>query len=220
MPTQKKVIAAVRRSPYLLTCELETYLIPSIRILRDNGAGESNIVRLLEYHPMTLMTPKAQLSETVATVKKMGMDPKLITFGVAVQIIRGVKTAKWETKVEAYKKWGWSEEVLLKSFTRSPWCMAVSVKKINENMDYLVNKMGFDTMDIAARPVLISFSLKKRIVPRHTVLNVLQKKGLIGSVNSVPALAVTDANFEQKYLMPYQAQAPEVLEMFREAIQA
>ncbi|CAN1167175.1 Transcription termination factor MTERF8, chloroplastic [Linum perenne] len=217
---QEKVIGAVRRSPYLLTCELETYLIPSIRILRENGAAESNIIRLLEYHPMTLLTSQDQLSKTIEQVKNLGMDPGIVTFGVAIQIIRGVTQETWDTKVDAFKHWGWSDEVVIKSFTRSPWCMGLSVKKIMANMDYLVNEMGFDAMDIAARPVLISFSLKKRIVPRHTVLRVLVSKGLIESVCSVQALAVTDACFEKKFLVPYKVQAPELVELFRDTVRA
>ncbi|CAN1329308.1 hypothetical protein LINPERPRIM_LOCUS34633 [Linum perenne] len=98
--------------------------------------------------------------------------------------------------------------------------MGLSVKKIMANMDYLVNEMGFDAMDIAARPVLISFSLKKRIVPRHTVLRVLVSKGLIESVCSVQALAVTDACFEKKFLVPYKVQAPELVELFRDTVRA
>ncbi|CAL1400458.1 unnamed protein product [Linum trigynum] len=218
MPSDENLIRAIRRSPFLLTCELETYVIPGIRILRESGVGESSIVRLLLFHPRTLMTSRSQLSQAIERVKKMGVDPRLRQFSVAVQTIRGVSKGTWDSKIDAYKKWGWSNERILKAFTKSPWCMAMSVKKLMANMDYYVNKMGFDPLVIAARPVLLAFSLDKRIMPRDAVLCVLLSKGLIESRASVQALALTNEGFQKKFLDPYKEQAPELLQLFQEKL--
>ncbi|CAN1846888.1 Transcription termination factor MTERF8, chloroplastic [Linum perenne] len=212
--SDEKVVRAIRRSPFLLTCELETYLIPCIKILKENGVGDSSIIRLLLYHPTTIMTTHSQLTETVERVKQMGVAPRSTTFGVAIQAVRGISSETWESKIDAYKKWGWSEEVTLRAFTKSPWCMTLSEKKIAENMDYYVNQMGFEPLEIANRPTFLSFSLKKRIVPRDTVLQVLVSKGLIESRRMLKVLHMDDEKFRTRFVTPYEVEAPELSDLF------
>ncbi|CAN0854132.1 Transcription termination factor MTERF8, chloroplastic [Linum grandiflorum] len=211
---EEKAIRAIIRTPSLLTWKLDSCLIPNIKILRESGSCESNVVHLLLYQPMGLLTTQDKFSEVVQRVKQMGVDPQSTTFGVAIQAVRGMSNEIWKSKLDAYKKWGWSEEVTLTAFTKCPWCMALSVKKIMENMDYYVNQMGFEPLDIANRPTVLSFSLKKRILPRDSVLQVLASKGLIESRATTKALMMDDEKFRSKFVMPYLVEAPELSELF------
>ncbi|CAN1282870.1 Transcription termination factor MTERF8, chloroplastic [Linum perenne] len=211
---EDKVIRAITRTPGLLTWKLETCLVPNIKILRESGSCESNIVRLLLYQPIVLITTEDEFSQAVERVKQMGVAPRSTTFGVAIQAVRGISSETWESKIDAYKKWGWSEEVTLRAFTKSPWCMTLSEKKIAENMDYYVNQMGFEPLEIANRPTFLSFSLKKRIVPRDTVLQVLESKGLIESRRMLNALHMDDEKFRSRFVTPYEVEAPELSDLF------
>ena len=46
-------------------------------------------------------------------------------------------------------------------------------------MDLFVNKMGKESSLIARRPLLLSYSLEKRLIPRYSVVQFLLSKGLI-----------------------------------------
>ncbi|CAN1150474.1 Transcription termination factor MTERF8, chloroplastic [Linum perenne] len=214
--SEEKVICAIRRGPFLLTCNLETYLIPNLKILRESGVGDSAIMQLLLCNPMRLFTTHSQLCETVERLKQMGMDPKSGMFGAAIVTIGGMTKETWESKIDAYKKWGWSEELILTAFTKAPRCMGLSVKKLGESMDYYVNQMGFDTLRIARQPTLLLYSFKKRIVPRGSVLSVLLSKGLIKSRCLSYAVQMSNELFEKKFLVPYRKEAPQLVELYRE----
>ncbi|CAN1282866.1 Transcription termination factor MTERF8, chloroplastic [Linum perenne] len=218
--SEEKVICAVRRGPFLLTWTPKTYVIPNLKFLRESGVVDSTIIRLLQFSPMRLFRPQCQLSETVERLKQMGMDPKLGSFGTAILTIGGMTKETWDSKIDAYKKWGWSEDVTLRAFTKSPQCMQLSVKKLDETMDYYVNKIGFDALRIARLPVLLIYSLKKRIVPRGTVLCFLLSKGLIKPRFSVGTFQMSSKEFEEKLLVPYQDEAPELVDLYREKIRA
>ncbi|CAN1150470.1 Transcription termination factor MTERF8, chloroplastic [Linum perenne] len=218
MKSNDKVISAIRRCPFMLTSNLKTNLIPSLNILRESGVADSTVVQLLLFNGMRLLTSPSQLTETVERLKGMGMDPKLGIFGTAIETIGGMTKETWDSKIDAYKKWGWSEELVLTAFTKAPKCMGLSLEKLGENMDYYVNKMGFDALDIARRPLLLTYSFKKRVVPRGTVLSVLLSKGLIKSVRSFQAFKINNEMFEKRFLVPYKEEAPELLELFWDKI--
>ncbi|CAN1150472.1 Transcription termination factor MTERF8, chloroplastic [Linum perenne] len=212
--SEEKVICAIRRGPFLLTCTPKTYVIPNLKFLRESGVGDSTIIRLLLSNPTRLYTSQSQLSETVELLKGMGMDPKLGIFGTAIETIGAMTKETWGSKIDAYKKWGWSEELILTAFTKAPRCMGLSVRKLDENMDYYVNKMGFDALDIARKPSLLLYSFKKRIVPRGSVLCALLSKGLIKSRCLSKAVQMSNELFEKKFLVPYKEEAPELMELY------
>lgn len=64
-----------------------------------------------------------------------------------------------------FRKLDWSEEEVLEAFERHTMCMMLSEYKIMSGMDFFVGKMGLSPYLIAYRPVLLTMSLKKRLIP-------------------------------------------------------
>ncbi|XVE82102.1 hypothetical protein DITRI_Ditri15bG0120200 [Diplodiscus trichospermus] len=58
----------------------------------------------------------------------------------------------------------------------------VSEDKIMAIMDFLVNKMGFDSTLIAKQSSILHWSLEKRIVPRALFVQELLSRGLINDL--------------------------------------
>ena len=67
--------------------------------------------------------------------------------------------------------------------------MMVSEEKITSVMDFLVNKLGWESSLVARAPGIMSTSLKKAIVPRCAVYQVLLSEGLIKN-NDVSLMAL------------------------------
>uniref|UniRef100_A0A7N2LUR8 Mitochondrial transcription termination factor family protein n=1 Tax=Quercus lobata TaxID=97700 RepID=A0A7N2LUR8_QUELO len=97
----------------------------------------------------------------------------------AVLAIRGMNKSTWERKVNAYKRWGLSEDEILVAFAKNPCCFRASEDKIMMVMDFLINKMGLEASLIVKRPTLISLSLEKRLIPRALAIQFLRSKGLV-----------------------------------------
>ncbi|KAL8105280.1 hypothetical protein AgCh_029173 [Apium graveolens] len=122
---------------------LEARVVPNVKILRDFGVQESNIVSLLTSQPSVLMIASDRFRMNVERVKEMGFSPQKFKFVFAVCALTGMSKSTWERKVEICKKWGWSEEDVYVAFEKHPWCMMVSEDKMSSIMDMVINKAGF-----------------------------------------------------------------------------
>ncbi|KAF8039067.1 hypothetical protein BT93_B1570 [Corymbia citriodora subsp. variegata] len=209
-------VAAIKRCPRMLYEDPGILLTPKITILRENGVPRANIGHLVLYHgPIFLASPE-QFKEAVNRVKALGFEPSKVGFVTALHVIRGMSEPVWRRKVGVYGKWGWSEEEVALAFRRHPWCMAASESKITKVMDFFVNEMGLDSLHIARRPVVISLSLRRRIIPRCSVFQVLLSKGLVHTHSLGTSLIVPESRFLEEFVTCYLGKAPQLLDLYKE----
>ncbi|GFZ19036.1 hypothetical protein Acr_27g0007750 [Actinidia rufa] len=166
------------------------------------------------------MTSSNRFRQIVEKVEKIGFNPSATTFVTAVHALSAMTKSTWETKVDVYKKWGWTDDEILLAFKKYPWCMTVSENKINRVMEFLVNKMGLESSLVASRPKLVSLSLEKRTVPRCAVYQVLLSKGLIKSnaISLMTLLVSPEKRFIEKIVNRYKDEAPELLKLSTEKL--
>ncbi|KAL5157515.1 hypothetical protein HKD37_15G042220 [Glycine soja] len=187
----------------------------NIQFLLHNDVPESKVVMLLRYWACSLVANAPTFQDAVREVMELGFRPNKTLFLVALRA-KLVRKSLWERKVEVYRKWGWSEEILLSTFLRNPWCMLVSEKKIEAMMEFFITHLGLDSLCFAKHPVLIALSLEKRVVPRASVLQFLLAKGLLKDVNWASAFIVTDKIFLQKFVVSYEKEADQLLKLYEE----
>ncbi|WJX23589.1 hypothetical protein P8452_12794 [Trifolium repens] len=108
----------------------------NITMLIENGVTDSTIARMLRTQSRTLNANSPCMLKLVEELKDLGFNPSKITFGIALEAKLTVNKPLWEEKVDAFKKWGWSDEDVKESFRRQPHCMLVSIKKINLVMSF------------------------------------------------------------------------------------
>ncbi|GMN62408.1 hypothetical protein TIFTF001_031483 [Ficus carica] len=215
----EKVIAVIQRFPDILTHNIEKFVSPKIDILREHRVSDSNITRSVILNPRVFTLSLDKFRKTVEKVGEMGFDSSKGTFVVAVHAFISMSESTWKSKVDAYKKCGWSEEEVLKAYRRCPWCMTVSEDKIVAAMDFFINKMGLTPCLIAKCPRFLTYSLKKRLIPRSFVFQVLLSKGLVKKEVNLSALFDSpEKKFLQKFVAPYKKEAPELLELYKEKL--
>lgn len=146
---------------------------------------------------------------------ELGFETSKTMFLIALRA-KLVRKSLWERKVEVYRKWGWSQEVVLSTFVRNPWCMLVSEGKIEAMMEFCVIHLGWDALLFAKYPVLVALSLEKRVVPRAAVLQFLLSKGLVKDVNWASAFLVSDKIFLQKFVVSFEKEADRLLKLYEE----
>ncbi|KAE8650385.1 transcription termination factor MTERF6, chloroplastic/mitochondrial-like [Cucumis sativus] len=215
----EKTLAAIKRSADILFWDFQISVGPNIEILKQIGVPDSNILKYLHYQPRVFLTNSIRFKETVERVTEMGFNPRGLLFVIAVFALRSMTKSTWDKKVEVYRNWGLSEEEIHLAFRRNPWCMIASEDKINGAMDFYVNKMGCDSSFAARRPVLLQLSLKKRILPRGYVYQVLLSKGLIKKTENICLLFESpEKRFIEKYINPHKEQIPGLLELYEQKL--
>ncbi|KAI9193918.1 hypothetical protein LWI28_001322 [Acer negundo] len=216
--SSEKAVAAVKCSPGILNKDVEIYITPCINVLRDIGVPERNIILFLRFRSRPSKTSLGTFKNTVEAVKEMGFNTLNSQFIIAV-IAKGFGRIKWESKVEIYRRWGWSEEEFLAAFRKNPLCMLVSDDKIMAVMDFLVNKMDMESSAIAKRSDVIKMSMEKRFIPRAAVFQFLLSKGLIDRkhTNLVTFFTYPEKAFLQKFVNSCD-EAPEILKLYQEKL--
>ncbi|VFR01110.1 unnamed protein product [Cuscuta campestris] len=185
------------------------------QLLRDAGVPQSNIDKLWGHSPRVLAVDNDKFLEIVEGVKAMGFNPKKVKFLLAVKAFTALSKDTWLKKIEAYNKCGFSEVEILEAFVKCPWCMMVSTEKIKALVDFLVNKMGFEKSVFLKRPLLFSYSLEKRVMPRCLVYQILVAKGLMKSgLGSL--LDVSEKRFLKDYIECHKGEASELLKVYKE----
>uniref|UniRef100_A0A0A9E1J9 Uncharacterized protein n=1 Tax=Arundo donax TaxID=35708 RepID=A0A0A9E1J9_ARUDO len=70
-------------------------------------------------------------------------------------------------------------EKLCFEVSRRPQILGLSEEQLRRKIEFFVTKVDLEPENILKRPILLTYSLEKRLVPRHCVAKVLEAKGLM-----------------------------------------
>ncbi|KAK7363615.1 hypothetical protein VNO77_05764 [Canavalia gladiata] len=212
LQSDQNTIATIRRNPHLLS---KNHLEGDITFLLDTGVRKPSIRMLLRQWPRLINCDIDTFRNKIDEIRELGIDPRRATF-VPALYAKELPKSMWESKVELYKKWGWTDEAIHQAFMKHSFCMLISKQKIEEGLDFFVNHLGWDPLVLARYPIFLSFSLKKRIIPRASVLQLLLSKDLIKSTGKPSAYCITEKNFLHKYVTRFKDEAPQLLKLYEE----
>ncbi|XP_076907165.1 uncharacterized protein LOC143563529 [Bidens hawaiensis] len=213
-----QVVNAIKRYPLALTYDLQVYGAENIRILLDAGVPKSTIQAMLAWQPRTFFTFADRFRKVVKDVMDLGFDPSKTRFLWAIHAIRAMSKSTWDKKVEIYMKWGWSKDEIFIAFEKYSGCMIASTDKISRILDFLVNTMGWKPSYIVKWPIVMCFSLEKRVIPRCLVYQYLGEKGVIEEnegFNFTKWLMYSETKFLKWVVKKYEEEASEILIVYR-----
>lgn len=210
-----RVVAAVKRSTWLFKQDIEKNLRPNIEFLRNFGVPDDRIAGMLRVQPRTMIQSVDRFRMVAEEVRDMGFEPAKSRFVTAFHVKNGLRETAWKRKWNRYKKWGWSDDEILSAFMRQPQIMAVSEKKVDRVMDFLVNKMGWKISKISCCPAVVMHSLENWTVPRCLVIKFLLSKGVVSEDFPLSTVIVSlESRFVENFVAKYCAEFPEVLQLY------
>ncbi|GER24764.1 mitochondrial transcription termination factorfamily protein [Striga asiatica] len=178
------------------------------------GVPQPSLVSLFTTYPAMLVVSQEKLSSCMGRAIEMGFDVTKKTFLMAIRVLMGLNESTLKRKMAVYRKCGWSESDIRTAFLNQPLCMALSEKKILKSMGFLVDKLGCSPGDVARCPLLLRYSVEKRMKPRWAVATVLSEKGL-KNVAVTSLLTVSEKTFLKNYVEKYEKDVPELLDIYR-----
>ncbi|XP_021806130.1 uncharacterized protein LOC110750158 [Prunus avium] len=210
--------------PKILSRSLEKEILPDYNFLRS-WIPEKKALSLLKGRSWFFfnghsknVVPNIDLLRqlVVAKVKEMGFNLEKATSVSALRVLCGRHKSVWNRNWELYSSWGWSDGDILSAFRRYPPCMIHSEKKVMDVMDLLVNNMGWPSRKIAQYPVIVSLSLKRRLIPRCLVVKVLFLKGVIDeNLHLGSVLLPVEKHFLEKFVTAYLKEIPQLLNVYQ-----
>ncbi|KAF3545164.1 hypothetical protein DY000_02002617 [Brassica cretica] len=209
-----KIVAALRR---IFLEDHTKNLVPNINHMSETGVPGKCIQLLLTHFPEAVMQKNHEFREITKQAKEMGFNPQKTTFVLAIHALSGKGNRSiWDKCFEVYQRWGWSEDDIMCAFKKHPHCMMLAERKINRTMEFLVKEMNMAPRSIAGCPVVLLFSLDKRIIPRCSVVKMLASKGMVKEDWSLTSLLVpVEKVFLEKLVIKYEEELPELMDMYR-----
>jgi mTERF domain-containing protein len=214
--TDQNVVAAVKQSSEFLHGNVQSELLPKVKILREYGATDDVIIKLLTKHSRSLNHKYggSLFNDTFAAIKELGVSPSHGIFPHAFGVLARMYPSGWKRKMDNYLSLGWTEEQVKQAFVRHPYCISVSADKVRLIWQFFADKLGWTPEYVSASPMLISLSYEKRILPRYRVLHILVSKGHIRSIR-IAHLILGEKKFVDKYVTSYLETIPQLLEAYR-----
>ncbi|XP_065848171.1 uncharacterized protein [Euphorbia lathyris] len=188
----------------LLSNDLKRKMLPNVEYLKSCGMEPLQITKyVFSFSRLFLIKPES-MKLLVKRVDEMGVDRTSKKFLCAVRVMSSMSKENWDLKLKLFSELGFSEEHILFMFRRAPQAFAVSERKIKEVTKLLLSVKNLDISYIASNPDLLTYSVEKKLKPRLEVLKVLESKKLLKKKYSLYSFCkMTDAQFAQKYVIPY-----------------
>ncbi|CAK8572245.1 unnamed protein product [Lathyrus sativus] len=223
-PTYELVYRFLRSHKDTIDCALhnssvfrDSNVTKNIRLLVENEVTDANIALILRMRNRTWQ--ERDMLNLVDELKGLGFNPSKTTFGVALIAKTKVCKTRWKEKVDAFKKWGWSDEDVTEAFRKQPYCMLTSIDKINLVMNFWVNQLGWDALDLAKHPAVFSLSLEKRIIPRASVVQFLLNNGLRNNNASLTTpFTVPEKVFLDRFIKRFEKESSYLLNLYEEKL--
>ncbi|KAI9114166.1 hypothetical protein K1719_014816 [Acacia pycnantha] len=193
-----------------------TNIFPNIKVLRDEGVPQSSVFTLLSKSANVAFIDQSKFVEYVKFVKETRIEPSKVTFVHALFAVTQLSKSTWEWKLDFFERCGWSRDVTLSAFSKFPIIMLLSEKKITNTLKFFVDEMGLRLEDTAGCPTIFSYSLKRRIIPRWSVFQMLKRKGLVKANMSIPSMIIiSEEKFLENFVIKFQENVPQLLKLYR-----
>jgi mTERF domain-containing protein, mitochondrial len=207
--TDDELLKIVRNNHRLLQSHIDA-VVPTINVFKDYGLSDVDIRRLFVFSGNKLKSPDSA-KKLIEDTEALGFDRKSRMFVFGLVVLGRYRKDLVKRKLEFFRnKYGWSDEEVHTAFKRFPNLVCQSEKTMKSKIDFLLGSAGFTNQSIISHPAIVGYSLEKRLVPRHHVLNVLRIKGLIRGTIGHAAFSFSEKDFLDKFVIPYNKEVPEL----------
>uniref|UniRef100_A0A803L3G2 Uncharacterized protein n=1 Tax=Chenopodium quinoa TaxID=63459 RepID=A0A803L3G2_CHEQI len=204
--SDENVVTILKKSTRNLNCTA-SYLIPNVELLQKYcGISSDKIQKHILRQPNSFIVKTDLLRDTLIKVElQLGIprDSSMFLYGVHIWLFCGEKNIKDKCKV--FMSFGWTQSDVMKLIRGNPMCFTSSEASIKERLGYLMNQLGYKPDYLAMRANFFTCSMKKRLLPRHQVLQILKEKGLL-RMDYVfsSAVSLSESVFLRRFVLPFE----------------
>ncbi|KAL3345733.1 hypothetical protein AABB24_024600 [Solanum stoloniferum] len=216
MGSEMQAMAAIKRSPQIFNYKISSGLKQTLQVLHQLGIPDSQVPEFISKVPIILTINPEKMSKVGLRLKELGFDVTSPAFRAAFTTMSLLNDSKMERKLENYRSMGFSDGEILNIFRLQPTCMFYSEDNIRAIVAFYVNRLHLSLSHLSQRPSFLLRSLKKRIIPRCSVMQVLWSRGIISKVSKLSSiLMISEKDFLRKCVTKYEAEVPELLAAYR-----
>ncbi|CAN6172904.1 unnamed protein product [Urochloa humidicola] len=212
----EQLLVVMKKNKRILTYDLERVTKPNIALLRLCGASVRQIARL---NARVLGCNPERLKELVLRAEELGVPRSSRMFYQVVLAVLQLTKENLAAKLEFLKgTLGCHEGEVATAVSKLPNILGRSDDCLHRKIQFLIKEVGLEPQYIVQRPALFTYSLEKRLVPRHCVMKVLLAKGLLDSNRSFYSLVQCgDEIFKLRYINNHKDSVPGLADAYATA---
>ncbi|CAL9102781.1 unnamed protein product [Musa textilis] len=200
--SNERLIIACRRSMFLLTSCLARKIEPNISLLRGCGISEQRIAQMVVTRPRVFGQTEKCIKEAIEYVEELGVSRGCNMFPCALLSVMTISRPRFDSTFATLMSFGWSQPDSIAAFRKQPTIWNYSKKNICDKMTFLTKEAGCELTYIIGHPLLLTFSLEKRLRPRHEVMNFLDQNKLLDGGHHQPSyMMLSEKRFRKRFLV-------------------
>ncbi|CAN6178711.1 unnamed protein product [Urochloa humidicola] len=207
-----KLLDGLRNNAGIFSVDFEKVAKPNLDFLQQCGLSACEIAGANVYSSRLLTVKPEYLREAAERVEALGIKRNSPMFRHGLCTVAFMRKQYVSNKMGLLKKIGFSQHHVLMIVRKAPFVLGIGEDKIRRVVDFWMREVGLDAQYIAQRPALIMYSLERRLLPRHRLLNVLREKGLRDVEFNYSTAAMAEKTFVQKFVIPYKDNVPGLAE--------
>ncbi|XP_062228490.1 transcription termination factor MTEF1, chloroplastic-like [Phragmites australis] len=205
----EKVLKALKLNSNILGSDIEKVVKPNLALLQQYGIHMCNFLHT--FMPMVVTRPPKHVQDAVACISKLGVRQDSPMFSNALMVFAVQSQEKVDEKIRTLEMLGWLQDDVLIAVRKMPSLLNMSMERLRRNLDFLTRDVRLEIPYIAQRPVLVMYSLERRLIPRHRLLEILNSKGLLDAkFDFYSVAALSEKKFLDRFLRPYKHIVPDL----------
>lgn len=217
LQNEKRLVAVLRRNRGLVNHDIDRVILPKIALLKEHGLSEAEIGMIAVRGQRFITRSIESMEEVLRRAKELGFASESPMFGLAVSSLSSIGSVRLKEKMEFFEGYGWSQEEFLLAMKKAPFFIHLNEVNVREKMEFLVGRVGYEKSCIVSNPLLLMFSLEKRLKPRYCVMELLKLNGLDGKWTFSSMVRLPEKRFVDQVLLCYKEKLPKVEEIYAAA---
>ncbi|KAG8066422.1 hypothetical protein GUJ93_ZPchr0004g38495 [Zizania palustris] len=192
-------------------------LLRNMYTLRSLGVPDDRITTTVRLQPALIMPTPAKFQKLIDKAALCGITPSSGMYMWVLFTLRNVSEGTFRAKKAAVMSaTGCTEQEFAAMFRRAPCFMGMPAELLRQKVEFLVATARCTTEYIVKNPVLLTFSLSKRMVPRCRVIETLQSRGIDirKRMNVSTIMKLSEAKFVERFILRHKQEVPELLELY------
>ncbi|XP_021766988.1 transcription termination factor MTERF9, chloroplastic-like [Chenopodium quinoa] len=205
--SDENVVRVIKISSRVNFSHAAKYLIPNVEMLQSYcGISGDKLQKHIFHRPSIYCMETNSFRKILIRVEeKLGISRNSAMFVYGIQCVTTFSDKNIYDKYEVFKSFGWTQSDFMKLIRRNPLCLTSNEERIKDRLDFLINQLGYKPDHLASQPPFFTYSIEKRLLPRHKVLQVLKEKGLIKEdYHLLSASVLSEAKFLKRFVFPFE----------------
>ncbi|CAL5051942.1 unnamed protein product [Urochloa decumbens] len=205
----ERLLVPMKRNNRILLSDLERVIKPNIVLLHQCGLSVRDTAHLCSQDPWLLTFSSERVKEIVLRAEELMVHCSPGMFKNIIAVVSHINKEKVALKLKFLKSTlGCSESEVAIAVSKMPKILGLSEENLLGKIQFLTKEVGLEPQYIVERPILLGFSLKKRLVPRHCVIKLLQAKGLNSNISFSSLATFGEKDFRLKFIDCHEDSVP------------